>query len=210
MPSPVVGENIDGLEAASPIYNFRYPNMLRLRYEKMRNLPRALLVVGDAYTSADPVSGLGMTLALKEVREMQLLLAKYGAGHPELPRRYYRRISKMADTAWFVIREQNLRFDWIKDVDRKRPFYFGALTWYMDRVLELVHDDLDTYREFLAVVHLVKPPSALMMPKVAGRVLGKWARTRLSGRRTLIARNYLHHTVPTPDRLQRPEEIAVG
>lgn len=210
MPSPVVGENIDGLEAASPIYNFRYPNMLRLRYEKMRNLPRALLVVGDAYTSADPVSGLGMTLALKEVREMQLLLAKYGAGHHELPRRYYRKISKMADTAWFVIREQNLRFDWIKDVDRKRPFYFGALTWYMDRVLELVHDDLDTYREFLAVVHLVKPPSALMMPKVAGRVLGKWARTRLSGRRTLIARNYLHHTVPTPDRLERPEEIAVG
>lgn len=210
MPSPVVGENIDGLEAASPIYNFRYPNMLRLRYEKMRNLPRALLVVGDAYTSADPVSGLGMTLALKEVREMQLLLAKYGAGHHELPRRYYRKISKMADTAWFVIREQNLRFDWIKDVDRKRPFYFGALTWYMDRVLELVHDDLDTYREFLAVVHLVKPPSALMMPKVAGRVLGKWARTRLSGRRTLIARNYLHHAVPTPDRLERPEEIAVG
>ena len=48
MPSPVVGENIDGLEPASPIYNFRYPNMLRLRYEKMRNLPRALLVVGDA------------------------------------------------------------------------------------------------------------------------------------------------------------------
>lgn len=210
MPSPVVGENIDGLEAASPIYNFRYPNMLRLRYEKMRNLPRALLVVGDAYTSADPVSGLGMTLALKEVREMQLLLAKYGAGNRELPRRYYRRISKMADTAWFVIREQNLRFDWIKDVDRKRPFYFGALTWYMDRVIELVHDDLDTYREFLAVVHLVKPPAALMMPKVAGRVLGKWARTRLSGRRTLIAGNYLHRTVPTPDRLEPAEEIAVG
>jgi 2-polyprenyl-6-methoxyphenol hydroxylase-like FAD-dependent oxidoreductase len=207
MPSPVVGENIDGLEPASPIYNFRYPNMLRLRYEKMRNLPRSLLVVGDAYTSADPVSGLGMTLALKEVREMQLLLAKYGAGHRDLPRRYYRKISRMADTAWFVIREQNLRFDWIKDVDRKRPFYFAALTWYMDRVIELVHDDLDTYREFLAVVHLVKPPSALMMPKVAGRVLGKWARTRLSGRKTLIAGNYQDRTVPVADRLDQPEKI---
>jgi NAD(P)H-flavin reductase/ferredoxin/2-polyprenyl-6-methoxyphenol hydroxylase-like FAD-dependent oxidoreductase len=210
MPSPVVGENIDGLEPASPIYNFRYPNMLRLRYEKMRNLPRALLVVGDAYTSADPVSGLGMTLALKEVREMQLLLTKYGSGHRDLPRRYYRKISRMADTAWFVIREQNLRFDWIKDVERKRPFYFSALTWYMDRVIELVHDDLDTYREFLAVVHLVKPPSALMTPKVAGRVLGKWARTRLSGRKTLIAGNYENRTVPVADRLDQPEEIPVG
>ena len=210
MPSPVVGENIDGLEPASPIYNFRYPNMLRLRYEKKRNLPRALLVVGDAYTSADPVSGLGMSLALKEVREMQLLLAKYGAGHQELPRRYYRKISRMADTAWFVIREQNLRFDWIKDVAEKRPFYFGALTWYMDRVIELVHDDLDTYREFLAVVHLVKPPAALMMPKVAGRVLGKWARTRLSGQKTLIARNYENRTVPAADHMIRTDEMAVG
>ncbi len=210
MPSPVVGENIDGLEPASPIYNFRYPNMLRLRYEKKRNLPRALLAVGDAYTSADPVSGLGMTLALKEVREMQLLLARYGAGHPDLPRRYYRRISRMADTAWFVIREQNLRFDWIKDVDSKRPFYFRALTWYMDRVMELVHDDLDTYREFLAVVHLVKPPSALMKPKVAVRVIGKWARTRLAGQKTLIARNYENRTIPPADHLVQTEEIAVG
>ncbi|MGX9790013.1 FAD-binding oxidoreductase [Mycobacterium sp. MMS18-G62] len=210
MPSPVIGENIDGLEPASPIYNFRYPNMLRLRYEKMRNLPRALLVVGDAYTSADPVSGLGMTLALKEVRQMQELLAKYGAGHRDLPRRYYRSISRMADTAWFVIREQNLRFGWIKDVDKKRPFYFRVLTWYMDRLIELVHDDLDAYREFLAVVHLVKPPSALMRPNVAGRVLGKWARTRLSGQKTLIARNYENRTVPSAEPPGRPEAITVA
>lgn len=209
MPSSVVGENIDGLEPASPIYNFRYPNMMRLRYEKKRNLPRALLAVGDAYTSADPVSGLGMTLALKEVREMQLLLAKLGPGHPDLPRRYYRKIAKMADTAWFVIREQNLRFDWIKDVDAKRPFYFGALTWYMDRVMELVHDDLDAYREFLAVVHLVKPPAALMTPKVAGKVIGKWARTRLSGNKTLIARNYAGRTVPAVAAPVQIEDLAI-
>jgi NAD(P)H-flavin reductase/ferredoxin/2-polyprenyl-6-methoxyphenol hydroxylase-like FAD-dependent oxidoreductase len=196
MPSPVIGENIDGLEPASPIYNFRYPNMLRLHYEKKRNLPRALLAVGDSYTSADPVSGLGMSLALKEVREMQLLLAKYGPGHRNLPRQYYRSIAKMADTAWFVIREQNLRFDWVKDVDQKRPFYFRVLTWYMDRLVELVHDDLDAYREFLAVVHLVKPPLALMKPGIASRVLGKWARTRLSGQKTLIARNYENCAVP--------------
>ncbi len=210
MPSPVVGENIDGLEPASPIYNFRYPNMLRLRYEKKHNLPRALLAVGDAYTSADPVSGLGMTLAVKEVREMQILLEKYGPGHAELPRRYYRKISRLADTAWFVIREQNLRFDWLKDVDKKRPFYFHALTWYMDRVMELVHDDPDTYREFLAVVHLVKPPAALMTPKVAARVLGKWARTRLSGQKTLIALNYENREIPSADHFVQTEKIPVG
>ena len=105
-----------------------------------------------------------------------------------------------------MIREQNLRFDWMKDVDKKRPFYFRALTWYMDRMIELIHDDLDAYREFLAVVHLVKPPAALMSPRVAAKVLGKWARTRLSGQQTLITRNYQNRTVPPPDHLEISEE----
>lgn len=210
MPSSVIGDNIDGLEPASPIYNFRYPNMLRLHYEKKRNLPKALLVVGDAYTSADPVSGLGMTLALKEVREMQLLLGKYAPNDPRLPRRYFRTIAKMADTAWFVIREQNLRFDWLKDVEKKRPFYFGALTWYMDRVMEFVHDDPDTYNEFLAVVHLVKPAAALMTPRVASRVIGKWARTKLSGQKTLIERNYADRGVPPVGIVVPADDVLAG
>ncbi len=210
MPSPVVGENFDGLEPASPIYNFRYPNMLRLRYEKMRHLPRALVAIGDAYTSADPVSGLGMTLALKEVRELQTLLADRAPTDPALPHRYYRKISKLADTAWFVIREQNLRFDWLKDVERKRPFYFRALTWYMDRVMELVHDDPAAYGDFLAVVHLVKPAAALMTPTVAAKVLGKWARTRLSGQKTLIARNYEKRSIPPVDQPILTRELPVG
>ncbi|MDA2890072.1 FAD-binding oxidoreductase [Mycolicibacterium sp. BiH015] len=210
MPSPVVGENIDGLEPASQIYNFRYPNMLRLRYEKMHRLPRSLVAIGDAYTSADPVSGLGMTLAVKEVRELQILLADRAPADPTLPKQYYRTISKLADTAWFVIREQNLRFDWLKDVKSKRPFYFGALTWYMDRVMELVHDDPATYADFLAVVHLVKPAASLMTPRVVAKVLGKWARTRLSGQKTLIARNYENRTVPPVDQPSRAAVLPVG
>ncbi len=38
----------------------------------------------------------------------------------------------------------------MKDVDRSARSLAGVLTWYMDRVLEL-NDDLDAYREFLAV-----------------------------------------------------------
>lgn len=210
MPSSVVGEILDGLEPASPIYNFRYPNMIRHRYEAKRNLPRALVAVGDAYTSADPVSGLGMTLALKEVRALQELLERCDVHDRGLPKRYYRSISRMADMAWFVIREQNLRFDWMPDVHRKRPVYFRALTWYMDRVTELVHDDLDTYRDFLAVIHLVKPPTTLMRPKVAARVIGKWARARLSGQKTLIARNYENRSVPAGETPTRTDDVTVG
>ena len=71
----MIGDDLDGLEPASPVYNFRYPNMQRLRYEKMRNLPAALVALGDAYSSADPVSGLGMTIAPQEIDALGKLLA---------------------------------------------------------------------------------------------------------------------------------------
>ncbi|MBL6750275.1 MAG: 2Fe-2S iron-sulfur cluster binding domain-containing protein [Nevskia sp.] len=196
MPSPVVRENIEGLEPVSQVYNFRYPNMQRLRYEKMKKPPRALLVVGDAYASADPVSGLGMTKALQEVRQLERWLDRLGAEHPALPRKYFRSISRISDMAWFVVREQNLRFGWIKDVEKKRPFYFPVLTWYMDRIMELVHDDVDAYRNMLAVIHLVKPMRALLSPSMLSRAIGKWAKAKLSGRKTLIERNFSGPVVP--------------
>ena len=190
MQSPVVYANIEGLEPASPVYNFRSPRMQRYHYEKLNKLPNALVAVGDSFTSTDPVAGLGMTITLQEVATLRELLADHTPTSPHLPKRYYRAVSRIADGAWFVIREQTLRFSWIKDVEKKRPFYFRALNWYMDRVMELVHDDLDSYRKFLAVIHLVKPPMSLLTPPMVLRVMGKWLLTRLAGRRSLIERNY--------------------
>ena len=190
MQSPVVAELIEGLEPASPVYNFRSPRMQRYRYERLRRLPNALVAIGDAYTSTDPVAGLGMTITLQEVAQLRGLLAQHAPNSAELPKRYYRAISRIADGAWFVIREQTLRFPWVKDVEKKRPFYFRALNWYMDRLVELVHDDLASYRKFLAVIHLVRPPLILMTPPMILRVVGKWLLTKLRGRQTLIERNF--------------------
>lgn len=195
MPSPVVEENIMGLEPASAVYNFRSPRMQRYHFEEMRRLPRGLVAIGDSYTNSDPVAGLGMTIALQQVATLGRLLSSKAPIDADLPKRYYKQISKIGDGAWFVIREQNLRFDWMKDVKKKRPFYFRQLTWYMDRVLELIHDDMDAYRKFLAVVHLVKPATTLMTPGMIGRVVGKWLKTKLSGQKTLIEQNY--HSAPT-------------
>ena len=153
------------------------------------------MAIGDAYTSTDPVAGLGMTITLQEVARLRDLLDKYRPADPALPRRYYRAVSRIADGAWFVVREQTLRFDWVRDVESKRPFYFRALNWYMDRLTELVHEDLDAYRTFLSVIHMVKSPLAMLTPSMVARVLGKWAATRLRGERTLIQRNY--RTPPT-------------
>jgi len=190
MPSHFIGSELDGLEPCSAVYNFRYPEMRRLRYEAMRNLPSGLVSVGDAYCSADPVSGAGMTKALLEIDGLRTLLRSRSARDQAFVRKYYRRASRIADRVWFVVREQNLRYAWIKDVETKRPFYFRAQNWYVDRVFELLHEDPRIYRRYLLVTHFVEPPSILMRPGVAARVLWRWLRTRLAARQTLIERNF--------------------
>jgi 2-polyprenyl-6-methoxyphenol hydroxylase-like FAD-dependent oxidoreductase len=61
MPSGVIGDELDGLEPCSPVYNFRYPTMLRFHYDRVRNPPAGLVALGDSCCSADPVSGAGMS-----------------------------------------------------------------------------------------------------------------------------------------------------
>lgn len=190
MPSQVIGNELDGLEPCSPVYNFRYPTMQRYHYEDMQNLPAGLVAVGDSYCSADPVSGAGITKALLELNELRALLRTQVVRDQSLVHRYYQNISGIADLVWSVIREQNLRFAWIKDVEKKRPFFFHAHNWYIDRVIELMHEDPEIYRLYLAVTHFVAPPTILIKPSVMMRVLRKWLITRLTFRKTLIERNF--------------------
>lgn len=190
MPSPLIGRELDGLEPCSPVYNFRYPEMRRFRYEEMQNLPAGLIAVGDAYCSADPVSGVGMTKALLEVDVLRTLLRARGAADRTFVRRYNSRIARIADRVWSVVREQNLRYPWIEDVKRKRPAFFRLRNWYVDRIFELLHDDPRIYRLYLRVSHLVASPVLLMRPDIVARVVGRWLHSRLTFRKTLIERNF--------------------
>ena len=134
-----------------------------------------------------------------ELEQLDALLADHPADSKGLVRAYYRRVSRIADRVWFVIREQNLRYPWIKDVKRKRPFYFALLNWYMDRVIELSHADPAVYAKLLSVTHFVSPPATLMSPVFAMRVVARWARTRLTGRKTLIQTNFPSTRRPDPE-----------
>jgi 2-polyprenyl-6-methoxyphenol hydroxylase-like FAD-dependent oxidoreductase len=190
MPSRVIGHELDGLEPCSPVYNFRYPEMRRIHYERMARLPGGLVAVGDAYASADPVSGAGMTKALLEIGVLRALLDEGAAQRATLPRRYYAHTRKIVDRVWMLIREQNLRYPWIEDVERKRTFYTRPLNWYVDRVFEALHEDPEVHRRYLQVSHLVASPAALFAPRVLASVLGAWARTRVRRGATRLQQNF--------------------
>ncbi len=190
MPTQAIGDELDDLEPCSEVYNFRYPEMRRYHYERVASLPSGLVALGDALSSADPVSGAGMTKALLELGVLRKLMVSRDPAESGFPQRFYRRVTPIVDRVWFVVREQNLRYPWIKDVEAKRPAYFRALTWYVDRVLEYMHGDAAMYRRYLAMTHFVASPAVLARPDVVARVLWCWARTKLAGHQTLIEKNF--------------------
>jgi len=190
MPSSAIGAELEGLEACSPVYNFRYPEMRRYHYERMKDLPAGLIAVGDAFASADPVSGTGMTKGLLEVADLKKLLDTGRARDAALVHDYFVAVAARAEEVWSLVREQTLRFSWIQDVEKKRPFGFAFRNWYVDRVFELLHDDPDVYRLYQRVVHLVEPATSLMKPSFVARVIGHWLRTKLTKGKTLIERNF--------------------
>ena len=75
-------------------------------------------------------------------------------------------------------------------MEKKRPFYFRAQNWYIDRVIECMHVDPRIYSLYLAVSHFIAPASVLLKPRIIVRVLGRWLATRLRGDQTLIERNF--------------------
>jgi hypothetical protein len=190
MPSQAVGRELDGLEPCSPVYNFRYPTMQRYHYEEMNGLPAGLVSVGDSFCSADPVSGAGMTKALLEIGQLRKLLHEGKARDHKFVRQYYQGMCGIADLVWFVIREQNLRYPWIKDVEKKRHFYANVQNWYIDRLFEAMHDNTELYKLYLTVSHYVTSPVVLVKPSVLLQVLGKWLWTKMTFRQTLIEKNF--------------------
>jgi len=191
MPDPSIGEELDGLEPISIVHNFRYPAMQRYHYHKLRNLPGGIVAVGDALSSADPVSGAGMSKAIMEIDILRTLLGHRGhTRNARFPKAFYRKARGLSDMIWDVIREQNLRFTWIRGGASKRARFSRVRNWYVDRFMEAMHESPDLYRRFLAVTHFVEPPTALMRPGVIVEVVGRWAKTKMQQQKTPIEAKY--------------------
>lgn len=191
MPDPLIGDELDGLEPASQVYNFRYPAMQRYRYHCLDRMPGGVVALGDALASADPVSGAGMTKAFLEIDMLRTILRRGArAGDSTTAKAFYREAATLGDMIWDVIREQTMRFEWIRDRESKRAPFSALRNWYVDRLMEAMHHAPDLYRSYLRVSHFVEPPASLMRPGVVLKVLGRWAATKLRGRATAIEARY--------------------
>ena len=149
----------------SDITTYRFPANQRRRYERMKRFPAGFLVVGDGLCSFNPIYGQGMSAAAMEAKALDQTVAE---GLPGLASRFFKRAGAIADIPWTIATSEDLRYP---EIEGKRPLGFSLVNRYMERVHALASQDEEICRRFFDVLNLLAPPTSLMTPRLAWRIL---------------------------------------
>ena len=71
-------------------------------------------------------------------------------------------------------------FRWSTTVGGKPDPITKMTQRYFDQVFKLITNTPDVYRKFLAVVHMLEPPTTLFQPSILAKVLWQTIRTKRS------------------------------
>jgi 2-polyprenyl-6-methoxyphenol hydroxylase-like FAD-dependent oxidoreductase len=162
-------------EPHGPIATYRFTSNRHRHYERLRRFPAGFLIIGDAYCSFNPIYGQGMSVALIEARALDDVL---GAGDDDLAARFFAKANAVVANPWAITTGEDYRYP---EVEGTRPRGFGLICRYMQRAHRAAARDPVILRRFFEVASLLAPPTAMMSPGIAWRVLvggvGAWQET---------------------------------
>ena len=167
LPTPVFDRL---LEECPPLaetgHHYPFPSNRRYRYEDLERFPDGLIVVGDALASFNPIYGQGMSVAALEALTLGRTLRD---GRSGIPTRFFDRAAAIVDPAWMLAVGADSAFSETRgDVPRGTSIF----DWYLSRLFRKAHADGTLTDAFLEVLSMQQPPSSLLRPSVAWRVLG--------------------------------------
>jgi 2-polyprenyl-6-methoxyphenol hydroxylase-like FAD-dependent oxidoreductase len=169
--TPELFRTIQHAIPASPISTYRFPAHLRHHYERLRNGPSNLLVLGDALCSFNPIYGQGMSVAALEARVLHRCLADTSShigGTSELRNRYFQEVSRVVNAAWTMATGADLAYP---QAEGKRPFGQAVILGYLGQIIALSCCDKRVLTVWNQVTNMQKPLSALFSPSIAARVM---------------------------------------
>ncbi len=152
-------------EPLGEVVQYRFPSNRWRRYDKMARTPERLLVLGDALCSVNPIYGQGMTNAAIESLTLRACLSQ---GEPDLPRRFFKSVTKTLRVAWQTAVGSDLA---LPQIQGPRPVSTRVTNAYLDKVLAAAESDPWVSQQFMRVTGMIDPPSQLLRPAFAARVL---------------------------------------
>jgi 2-polyprenyl-6-methoxyphenol hydroxylase-like FAD-dependent oxidoreductase len=165
LPFPDLVQAIRSGEPLDDPVPFRFPASVRRRYERLHRFPDGLLPIGDAVCSLNPIYGQGMTVAALQALALREQVQRVGSAEP---RRWLRRVARIVDAPWDVVVGGDLAFP---DVEGPRTTKVRLLGAYVARLHAGASRDPRLAVAFARVMALVDPPTSLLRPDTAVRVL---------------------------------------
>ncbi len=156
---------IEEADAIDEITTHAYPAGVRRRYERLRRIPDGLVVIGDAICSFNPIYGQGMTVATLQAQALARCLQQ--GGH-DLPRRYFKAAGRPVEHAWKLSTGADLA---LPEVDARAALPDRIVSRYLERLLLAAEDDEHVTKAFLSVLGMLNPPTSLLHPTIALRVV---------------------------------------
>jgi len=157
------------------IHRFGFPESLWRHYERLVDLPRGLLVLGDAMCRFNPVYGQGMTIAAQEASLLKDLLQERSAAKDSLDgleRAFYIRALPSVAAAWSL----SAAPDFIDPRTRgERPADLEDSLRFRAGLLRLAAADSDVHKLYLGVRNLIEPTSKLRDPDLVRRIQAEMA-----------------------------------
>jgi 2-polyprenyl-6-methoxyphenol hydroxylase-like FAD-dependent oxidoreductase len=159
-----------------------FPANRRRRYERLARFPSGLIPIGDAISNFNPVYGQGMSVAALEALALRQVLA---SGTDRLPHRYFKASRGIVDVAWDLAIGSDLS---IPEVAGPRPILTRLSNAWVERILQTAEQDAHVAEVFGSVTDLLAPPTVLMRPGLAWKVLTRSrAKKRAHSGRTPVA-----------------------
>lgn len=165
LPVPELFDLIRDRPPLTPIHQHKFPASRRRHYEKLARFPQGFLVVGDALCSFNPIYGQGMSVALQESDVLDELLKRNA---PDLAKRFFTKAKVLIDAPWSIAVGEDFRYP---KVEGKKPPGTWLIHPYMERVHHVAARDPVVFKRFLQVAHLAMPPTSILAPSIALRVL---------------------------------------
>jgi len=139
----------------------------RHHYERVRDWPRGLLVMGDALCAFNPVYGQGISVAACEAL---LLRQALGRGlRPGDERRLLRGFCKVAALPWAIATGEDLRYPTCTAKGSPGQALLGRWTRELGRLS--AHGDILAQSSVARVYHLMAPPWLLFRPGLLAAAL---------------------------------------
>lgn len=175
MPVPDGYEALRTAEPLGKIHAYRRTANVRRHYERLTRFPARLAVLGDASCCFNPINGQGMTVAALSAQALDEMLERL-RNLDGLGLTFQKRLAKLTDNPWTLATGSDFQF---RHTTGKRPGAMAkVMQKYFDRLQEMLSGDPELTRLFLEVMHMIKEPSALVHPRVVGKVLAHVARGR--------------------------------